>query len=306
MHRILDFASEPARLRVKHKQLVIERELSTISVPLNEASVVIVSQGQITYSNSVLTGILEAGGMLVICNRNFLPVGMLLPLTANHVQVERFAHQRNAKQPTNKRIWKQVVRAKIKHQAAALEFLHGDSFGLGNLVNQVKSGDPDNVEARAARRYWARLFQDDSFRRNRDLPGLNAILNYGYAVLRAIVARSICASGLHPAIGIHHHNRYSMFPLADDLMEPLRPLIDIEVAAGLTHFAEYGRLTPEIKRAILGVLLGRFLCEGDKRTLFDISNRIASSLVAIYGGDRKQLLIPNLISLSTSPSNRFH
>ncbi len=296
MHRILDFATEPARLRVKHKQLVVERESKTCRVPLSEASVIIVSQGQVTFSNSVLTGILEAGGMLVICNRNFLPVGMLLPLTANHVQVERFANQKNASLPTNKRLWQQTVRAKIKHQAAALQFVQNDSGGLGSLISQVKSGDPANVEARAARRYWARLFNDDTFRRNRDLPGLNAILNYGYAVLRAIVARSICASGLHPAIGIHHHNRYSMFPLADDLMEPLRPVIDVEVAAGLTHFAQYGNLTPEIKRNILSVLLGRFTCEGAERTLFDISNRISSSLVDVYAGKRKRLLIPDLIS----------
>lgn len=296
LHRILDFATEPAKLRVKHKQLVVEQESSSTTVPLNEAAVVVVSQGQVTFSNSVISGLLEAGGMLVICNRNFLPVGMLLPLAANHVQVERFTNQRKASLPTNKRTWQQLIRSKISHQAGALEFVRRNSFGLDKLVPLVKSGDPSNVEARAARRYWGRLFDDDSFRRNRDLPGLNAILNYGYAVLRAIVARSICASGLHPGIGIHHHNRYSMFPLADDIMEPFRPVIDIEVATGMTHFAEYGGLTPDIKRAILTSLLGRFECEGEKRTLFDIANRVCSSLVDVYAGKRKQILLPTLIS----------
>lgn len=296
MHRILDFATEPARLRVKHRQLVVDSDSDSTTVPLNEAAVVVVSQGQVTFSNSVITGILEAGGMLVICNRNFLPVGMLLPLAANHVQVERFANQRKASLPTNKRTWQQLIRSKIRHQASALQLIRNSSFGLDKLCPLVKSGDPKNVEARAARRYWGRLFDDDTFRRNRDLPGLNAILNYGYAVLRAIVARSICACGLHPGIGIHHHNRYSMFPLADDIMEPFRPLIDVEVAAGLTHFAEYGSLTPEIKRAILGTLLGRFDCEGEQRTLFDIANRVCSSLVDVYAGKRKQILLPTLIS----------
>ena len=233
--------------------------------------------------------------MLVICNRFHQPVGMMLPLDANHIQVERFANQKAGSIPTNKRIWQQIVRAKIRHQSGALKFLYNDSGGLQPLIKQVKSGDPSNIEARAARRYWPRLFKDDTFRRNRDQPGLNAILNYSYAVLRAIVARSICACGLHPAIGIHHHNRYSMFPLADDLMEPLRPVIDVEVAAGLSHFSEYGSLTPEIKQNILRVMLGRFNCEGDQRTLFDISNRMATSLVEVYAGESKRILIPKLI-----------
>lgn len=296
MHRILDLASCEARLYVKHRQLVIERANQVDSLPLNEASIVVVSQGQVSLTNSVLVGLLESGGMLVTCNRNFLPVGMMLPLAGNHIQVERFAAQINASRPTNKRIWQQIIRTKIGHQAATLQFLHEQTFGLDRLIGEVKSGDPANIEARAARRYWSRLFADQQFRRDRDLPGINAILNYAYAVLRAIVARSIAACGLHPSVGIHHHNRYSMFPLADDLMEPFRPLLDLEVASHLAHFGEQERLTPKIKRAILEVVLGKFECGNEKRTLFDIANRMASSLVEVYAGSRKNILIPGLIS----------
>ncbi len=296
MHRVLDLAESQARLRVKNRQLVIERGERTCSIPLDETAIVVVSQGQVTFSNAVLVGIAKSGGVFVTCDSSHQPVAMLMPVAGHHLQVERFRTQFDVQLPVKKRIWQQVVRAKISHQAAALQCLHGDSFGLDKLVPLVKSGDPQNVEARAARRYWPLLFSDKEFRRNRDLPGLNAILNYGYAVLRAIVARAICSCGLHPAIGIHHHNRYGMFPLADDLMEPFRPLVDLEVAANLTHLAEQGDLTPPIKKAILEILLGKFNCDGANRSLFDICNRMATSLFDVYTGSKKKILVPELFN----------
>lgn len=294
MHRVLDLAQSKARLRVKNRQLVIERAAGTCSIPLDEAAIVVVSQGQVTFSNSVLVGIAKSGGVFVTCDSRHQPVAMLMPIASHHLQVERFQIQFDVQLPVKKRIWQQVVRAKITHQAATLKCLHGDSYGIEKLVAQVKSGDPKNVEARAARRYWPLLFSDKDFRRNRDLPGLNAILNYGYAVLRAIVARAICSCGLHPAIGIHHHNRYGMFPLADDLMEPFRPLVDLEVAANLTHLAEQGELTPTIKKAILEIMLGKFNCDGESRNLFDICNRMTNSLFEVYSGSKKKILVPEL------------
>ena len=137
--------------------------------------------------------------------------------------------------PVCKRLWRQIVRAKIKAQAALLVELRGTDFGLGALVLRVRSGDPSNVEARAARRYWPHVFADLDFRRHRENEDQNILLNYGYAVLRAIIARAICAAGLHPSLGIHHHNRYNAFCLADDLMEPFRPAVDHAVAEYMAH-----------------------------------------------------------------------
>ena len=148
---------------------------------------------------------------------------MLLPLVGHHLQARRFVAQAAASVPTKKRLWRQIVRAKIELQAHTLETLHGDSAGVRPLMRLVRSGDPENVEARAARAYWPLLFADDDFRRDHERGDQNRLLNYGYTVLRAIVARAICAAGLHPALGLHHHNQYSAFCLADDLMEPFRP-----------------------------------------------------------------------------------
>ena len=155
INRIVDFSEGPARLRVRYSQLCVQRrEDAEVSVPLADLAVVVVSHPQVTYTQAVLSGLAEAGGAFVACNRQHLPVGMLLPLAAHHAQVERFAAQARAPLPMRKRLWRQVVRAKIEAQAAVLEELHGTDHGLRALVPQVRSGDPKNVEARAARRYW--------------------------------------------------------------------------------------------------------------------------------------------------------
>lgn len=161
------------------------------------------------------------------------------------------------------------------------------------MAAHVKPDDPGNVEARAARKYWGALFGDDAFRRDRKRTGTNALLNYGYMVLRAIVARAVCASGLHPGIGIHHHNRYNPFPLADDLMEPMRPAVDRAVHGLVKAHGPEAPLDTEAKRAIVGALLGRYPAAGERRTLFDLSNRCAVSLVRIYYGEGKDLELPD-------------
>jgi CRISPR-associated protein Cas1 len=162
------------------------------------------------------------------------------------------------------------------------------------LAAGVRSGDPQNLEARAARIYWKNLFGEDDFRRDPEGEGLNPVLNYGYAVLRAICARALCAAGLHPSLGIHHHNRYDAFCLADDLMEPFRPAVD-RVAASLrdTRGAE-PELDRETKRAVLEALLARFTANGESRTLFDWVNRTAQSLAAAIENGEKTLEIPLL------------
>jgi CRISPR-associated protein Cas1 len=217
---------------------------------------------------------------------------MLVPLGAHHTPVERFTAQATAGKPLTKRLWQQVVRAKILAQARLLAELHGEDFGLSQLAPLVRSGDPANVEARAARRYWQLLFDDPQFRRDRDVPDQNRVLNYGYAVLRAIVARAICGAGLHPSLGIHHHNRYSAYPLADDLMEPLRPVVDRTTVELIRQHGDVPQLDAATKRQIIDAISERFDLDGEQRTLFDISARTAASLAECFMGNRKQLTLP--------------
>lgn len=294
MHRILDLSASPARLRVAHQQLILQADTGETSVPLDELAVVVVAHPQVSYSHPALVGVLQAGGMFVVCDDKSMPLGMLLPLQTHHTQAEKFIRQAAASRPTRKRLWQSLVQSKILAQAAVLESLHGNDAGLRALVPQVKSDDSSNVEARAARRYWPILFNDRDFRRDRMAPGANALLNYGYAVLRAICARAICAAGLHPGLGLHHHNRYSGFPLADDLMEPLRPLVDTAVVKRLAEEVELRDLTPQVKRKLLEPILDSHLCDGERRTLFDISSRMASSLSDVLTDAGRDLKLPKL------------
>lgn len=293
INRILDLSEGPARLRVRCGQLCVQRaQEPAVSLPMADLAVVVVSHPQVTYTQAVLARLVQAGGAFVACNRQHLPVGMLLPLAAHHAQVDRFAAQARAPLPKRKRLWQQIVRAKIHAQAAVLEELHGTDHGLRALVRQVRSGDPKNVEARASRRYWPRLFAEVSFRRNPDNEDHNLLLNYGYAVLRAIVARATCAAGLHPSLGIHHHNRYDTFCLADDLMEPFRPTVDRAVAEYVsTHDVLY-RLEAAAKQSIIGQLTGRYLLDGKQRTLFESVARMASSLADVFLGKAEGLELP--------------
>jgi CRISPR-associated protein Cas1 len=221
----------------------------------------------------------------------------MLPLVMHSLQTERFAAQAGLALPVRKRLWQQIARAKILAQSRLLEQRTGVDLGLAGLASQVRSGDPANLEARAARIYWQKVFGEIEFRRDRELDGLNACLNYGYAVLRAIVARAICGAGLHPSLSLHHHNRYDAFCLADDLMEPFRPVVD-RVVAGLRD--ERGADVPldrDAKKRILEALLGRFESEGESRTLFDWLRRVADSLAsAIEAGEASaaRLSIPEL------------
>ncbi len=228
-NHILDLSESPAYLHVNQSRLVIDRkDEPPVILPLAEVAVLIAAHAQVKFTQAVLAGLASAGGVFVVCDTRRLPVGMMLPLDAHHWQVTRFTQQAVAKLPTKKRLWQQVVRAKIIAQAGVLEEFSGADKGLRNLADEVRSGDPSNVEAQAARRYWSALF-GEGFRRDREAADANLLLNYGYGVLRAIVARAICAAGLHPSLGLHHHHRASGYPLADDLMEPFRAVVDRSV-----------------------------------------------------------------------------
>ncbi len=297
--RILDLSEEPLRLHVRNDLLVMEREPGDdgnkppdVTVPLEEIGVLVVSHPRVSMSHAVLAGLARFGGAFIACSEARLPVGMFLPVASHFTQAERFRKQANAALPVKKRLWQQLVRAKLRAQARCLNELHGEDQGVGPLVPRVRSGDPDNIEALAARLYWPALFADPGFSRNREARDQNALLNYGYAVIRAIVARAVCAAGLHPSLGVHHHNRYDAFCLADDLMEPFRPIVDKAVAQWVRERGVPQALDRECKTALLQALTGRFNLQGESRALFDIAARAAQSLAAVFMGERDDLVLP--------------
>lgn len=293
INHIIDLATQPARLSVRHRQLVIEMgEQATTTVPLAEVAALIVCHAQITLTQSVLAGLAEAGAVCIVCDAKSRPVATMFPLVTHHLQTERLAAQARASVMTRRGIWRQIIRNKIESQAHTLEELYGDDHGLRQLARRVKSGDASNAEAVAARRYWPRLFGDPSFRRKPRGEAQNRYLNYGYAVLRAITARAITATGLHPSLGIHHHNRYNPFCLADDLMEPFRPRVDLMVARLLKEYPPDAELTPEIKARLLSFAEERYDLDGERRTLFDVLHRVAASLAEVFLKRTAHLLLP--------------
>src|SRR5487761_636672 len=254
--RVLDLSDRPASLSVRNSLLWIRfGQEEPITIPLSDLAVVIVSHPQVSYTHAVLSGLAQAGAMFVTCDEKHLPVSMLLPLVTHSLQTERFAAQAGLALPVRKRIWQQIARAKIQAQARVLKERTGEESGLRALASQVRSGDPANLEARAARVYWQKIFGEIEFRRDREQDGLNACLNYGYAVLRAMVARAICGAGLHPSLSLHHHNRYDAFCLADDLMEPFRPVVDRVVALLRDERGPDVPLDRDAKKRILETLL---------------------------------------------------
>lgn len=301
--RVLDFADRPVRLSVRHEQLVIrDGDEPEVTTPLAEAAIAIVASPRLSCTGAALAGLMRHGGSMVICDDSATPVGLMLPLGVNQQQTKRVLAQAAASLPTNKRLWQQVVRAKIAAQARTLELHTGDDAGLPRMATRVKSGDPDNLEAQAARRYWPALF-GPSFRRRREAEDQNRLLNYGYAVLRAAVGRSICASGLHPSVGIHHHDRHNSFCLADDLMEPYRPVVDDEVADIVHDEGPDAPLDKETKARLIGVLHARLhhrFAPGEEgvpgelesRTVIDWIGRTAASLAAVYLGEAPKLFYP--------------
>lgn len=250
--RVIEIASDGRHL-ARHRgfMTVSERGVEVGRVPLDDVGVLICNARGLTYSNGLMTGLARRGAAVVLCGEKYLPAAWLMPVEGNHAQAMRMRLQTEASKPFRKRVWQATVRAKIRQQSAALALLNGGDGGLKSLVRRVKSGDPDNVEAQAARRYWPALFGPD-FRRDRYGETPNPLLNYGYTVLRAAMARAIASAGLHPSLGVHHRSRTNAMPLADDLMEPFRPMVDIRVHGLMSEGAD--GVSPDAKRALAGVL----------------------------------------------------
>lgn len=290
--RTIEISSGPARLSIRNRQLVIEREgQEPATVPTEDIGLLLVDHPAVTYTHSVFTALAEARAAVVICGDAHLPSSMVMPIASNTVQTERFSAQIAAGAPLKKQLWRQAVAAKLANQAAALEAASGSDAGLRAMAGRVRSGDPENLEAQAAQRYWPRLF-GRTFRRDREGEPPNNLLNYGYMALRAAVARALCAAGLLPTLGIHHRNRYNAFCLADDLMEPYRPLVDWKVIELARESVAPRRLGREEKAHLLGLFNHSVRIGGRQTPLLLALHATASSLARSFTERRARLLFP--------------
>lgn len=305
IRRTVEFSTPGTRLSVANSQLVVERpDHPKATLPIEDLGVVIVDDIRATYTQSVFLSLLDAGATVLVTGRDHLPAGMMLPLDAHHAQTERHRAQVEAGAPVRKRVWQAIVRAKITQQATVLSHFTGSHGGLAPMARRVRSGDPDNLEAQAAQRYWPRLF-GKAFRRDRGAEGVNALLNYGYAVVRAAVARGVVATGLIPSLGVHHRHRGNPFCLADDLLEPYRPYVDWRVRQ---MAGKDGKSAPDLTvretRAELLSLLNETVHAGGRREplLLAIHTSAASLCRTLTGGDLS-LALPEGLPVETDPSD---
>jgi CRISPR-associated protein Cas1 len=293
--RTIEISREPAYLTVRHKQLLLNHGDETIaSIPCEDLGVVVVEHPQTTYSHAALNAMADAQAVLVVCDPSHLPKAMLLPLGDHSELVRRLKQQVTASVPLQKQLWRQLVQAKITAQAANLPAGTPAHRRLVEMVKEVRSGDPTNCEAQAARIYWIHwlsgVLVGERFRRDTDTPGINSLLNYGYAIVRAAVARAIVVAGLHPAFGVKHHNRSNAYCLADDLIEPLRPLVDARVRESVREgHLELDQLT---KANLLAVLTAEVRLRDETGPLFVSLGRMVASLVACFAGESRRLEIP--------------
>jgi len=269
--------------------LVSEKGVEVGRVPLDDILGVIATARGIIFSRSLVDALASRGASFVLCGQNFAPTAWLVPLVGHHSQGERLRAQAAAGLPLKKRAWQELIRAKLRWQGSALAAAGAPTAPLLSLVGRVKSGDSGNAEALGARRYWKLLFGSD-FQRDVDAPGINGFLNYGYAVLRSAAARAVAGAGLHPGLGVFHSSHKNPMPLADDLMEPFRPVIDAVVRIGLATAGE--DLTPELKRRLVKTLFMDVDTERGTTPLATCIQRLASSLAEVFLGSRADLEIP--------------
>lgn len=291
--RIVEVADDRRHLSMNRGFMVVQntegprKELGQI--PLDDIAAVIANAHGLSYTNNLLVALAERGAPFVLCAANHNAVGMLLPIEGNFEQSKRIEAQIATSAPTHKRMWAAVVRSKLEQQAAALEAAGAPTAPLTALAAKVRSGDPDNMEAQGARRYWGLLF-GDAFRRDQDGGGINGLLNYGYTVLRATMARAVVAAGLHPGIGLHHSHDNNSMRLVDDLMEPFRPIIDLKVWQLRRNGEEL--VTPEAKRALVRTLYDDMQTAAGATPVMVCTQKLAVSLAQVYLGEREKLDLP--------------
>lgn len=295
------YFGNPAYLKFRNEQLLIEsdaddQESGQRSVPVEDIGLVILDHSQITITQVTIAKLLENNAALITCDATHHPVGMMLNLDGNTLQSQKHQVQVDASQPLKKQLWQQTVAAKIRNQAALLKKEKAPSGYLESLADKVKSGDSDNAEAKAAAYYWKRLFPDFlDFSRSRYGPPPNNLLNYGYAILRALVARALVSSGLLPTLGIFHRNQYNAYCLADDIMEPYRPYVDQVVCQIVRMNGKFLEMTAGMKKDLLSIPAMDVVLQGRKSPLMNAVSRTTASLVACFEGESRKILYPELV-----------
>ncbi|MEI9810801.1 MAG: type II CRISPR-associated endonuclease Cas1 [Bacteroidota bacterium] len=291
------YFGNPAYLKTANEQLIIEMHDSgeTKSAPIEDIGLIILDHQQITITQAAMAKLLAGNTALITCDNTHHPTGMMLSLDGHTLQSQKFQAQVEASVPLKKQLWQQTVMAKIANQAALLALQKEENKLLLTYAREVKSGDTDNHEARAAAYYWKRIFPDFlEFRRERYGPPPNNLLNYGYAILRALVARSLTASGLLPTLGIHHRNQYNAYCLADDIMEPYRPFVDNVVCQIIRSNGKFLEMTLSMKKALLEIPAMDVMLEGQKSPLMNAVQRTTASLAKCFEGKAKKILYPEL------------
>jgi CRISPR-associated protein Cas1 len=292
------YFGNPCSLRKKDMQMQIsypaDEKKEDTSIPIEDVGLVILDNPQILLSNALLMALNENNSAVISCDTSHLPYGLMLPMFSHHAFTEKLHAQLDASQPLRKNLWQQTIISKIENQAALLKKAGIDTKKMDFYVSDVKSGDPGNVEGRAAAYYWDNIFSGAIFLRHRFGEHPNNLLNYGYAVLRAIVARSLIASGLFPSIGIHHRNKYNPYCLADDIMEPFRPYVDSIVLDIIQEEPGLEELTPEIKKKLLQIAVMDVVIDGKSNPLMVGVQRTTASLASCFEGATRKILYPEM------------
>ena len=290
--RVLCFEN-PARLSLKLAQMVVELQDVTRTLPIEDIGVVILDHKQITITHALIDALLANNVAIVTSNDKHLPVGLMLPLDGNTLQSERFRAQIDASEPLKKQMWQQTVVAKILGQAHVLGIQIIEHNNMFKWAKDVRSGDTDNMEARAAAYYWRNMFEKDAF--IRDPQGLppNNLLNYGYSVVRAMMARALVGAGLLPTLGIHHHSRYDAYCLADDIMEPYRPFMDMKVLEMWKKGSITSDISSDQKRELLGITTMDVNISGHRSPMMLAIQATAQSVQKCFSGEARKIIYPD-------------
>lgn len=304
--RVVGFQN-PAYLSLKLGQMVvtfpdIEKQPNVPSdvkqelvhtIPIEDIGVLVLDHKQVTITQALMAELLDNNVAIVTCDDRHLPTGLMLPLDCNHIQTERFKKQIEASEPLKKQMWQQTITSKILGQAKLLSLEQIDNRNMLAWSQQVRSGDADNLEGRAAAYYWKNIFHNSNFVRGQEGAPPNNLLNYGYSIVRALMARALVAAGLLPTLGIHHHNRYNAYCLADDIMEPYRPFVDLAVIQLLRHTADISELTPTIKRDLLGITTMDVSIENHRSPMMIAVQTTANSVQRCFSGESRKIIYPD-------------
>jgi len=297
------YFGNPAYLSLRNAQLVIhlpeangmDDRTGNNTIPIEDIGIVVLDNKQITITTGLMEALLANNSALITCDNSRMPVGLMLPLNGNTTQSERFQDQIAASLPLQKQLWQQTIQCKIANQAHVLK--SKNDVVVKNMlawVGEVKSGDSDNLEARAAAYYWKNMFPNIAdFTRGREGAPPNNLLNYGYAILRAVVARSLVGSGLLPTFGIHHHNKYNAYCLADDIMEPYRPFVDRLVLEIMASGEDISELSKPIKAKLLGIPVLDVIVNNQRSPLSIAVSQTTASLAKCYAGELRKITYPS-------------